>query len=122
MEDRFRDRFNIQLGVWWQLMPAKDDTWLQWLFSPSFGVTRMGQVFQPFSNARQQLPEGPSLACLVDSVEDGIDPATGLKRWWFVSRVFWVRGALRVLGLDVGFGLYLRKRYEPRPAKEPSPA
>jgi hypothetical protein len=115
MHDRIRDRFNIQLGLQWQLMPAKEDSWLQWAFSPSFGVTRMGQKFTPFSGARRFLPEGPSLHTMVDEADDGMgkDPATGLKNWWFVSRIFWVHGALRVLGLDLGFGVYLRKRYEP---------
>lgn len=120
--DRLRDRFQIEIGGRWQLMPGKHESWRQWAFDPFFGLTRIGQELGP--NPRAKLPQdGPELRFLLDSVEDGIDEATKLRKTRWISRVFWLRFGCRLLGLDIGFGLYWRKNAadkfpSPIPAQE----
>lgn len=113
--DRWQDRFQFEIGVSWTLVPRRGNTWRQWLFDPEWGLTVVGQKFLPMTNGRTQLPDGFEIKTMVDTVDDGkgIDPATNLKNWWFISRVFWLRGSIRILGLDVGAGIYWRKRYSP---------
>jgi hypothetical protein len=109
IHDRFRDRFQIEIGGRWQLMPGRNESWRQWAFDPFFGVTRIGQEISP--NPRRHLPDdGPDLRFMLDERDDGIDEATGLRKRTWISRIFWLRFGCRVLGLDLGFGVYLRRR------------
>src|SRR5260221_1583464 len=82
-------RFQVEVGVRWQLLPAsKDMTVRQWLWSPEGGITRIGQKL---TDARQ-LPEDTRPAFASDGE--------------YRSRFFWARGAVRIFGLDAGFGIF----------------
>ena len=107
--DRWRDRIQFQIALRFDLAPSKQDTWLQWAFSPTAGITRIGEELK---NPHRQLPEGWGQGYLDKEENDlGPDPVTGLNRWSWTSRCFWLRGAIRILGVDLGAGVFYRKRY-----------
>lgn len=88
---RWYERFQLRVGVTYQLFPSRDMSWGEWAFSPSGGLTRPGQTI----NGRYQLPE--SFNTGVDSLS--VTTVEGGNR--FVSLVFWLRGAVRILGFDL---------------------
>lgn len=97
---RWDERLQIEVGVSWKMVPSGQGmTWRNWAFDPSFGVTWPGQEI----TSRWQLPEASSTYVDTLCVGEG----TGNK---YVSLAFWVHGALRVLGLDIGFGVFWRKQ------------
>lgn len=103
MRDKFRwwERGQVQFGVNWQLFPSSRMTWREWLFSPEFGVTMPGEEI----TSRTKLPESTSWNVDTRSIQDlsgGKGPAK------FASRVFWLHGAVRVIGLDIGAGIFWR--------------
>jgi hypothetical protein len=112
--DRLRDRLQFEIGGRWQMVPGRRESWRQWFFDPFFGLTRIGQrIYHPLRGA---LPEGPEMRFLFDILDDGIDDATKLKKSIYISRVFWLRGGCRFLGLDIGFGIYFRRPIHITPA------
>ena len=94
----FWQRFQFEIGGRWQLFPA-EMTWRKWAFDPEFGVTRVGQEI----TSRHRLP-------------DPFHRFVEVEGSRFLSKVLWVHGALRVLGLDVGVALFFMPRSE-RPGK-----
>lgn len=110
IKDRIRDRFQIEIGIRFDLVPQSRDSWLQWAFSPSFGLTRVGQVLEP-GRIRQQVPEG-TLQVSVDCEDLDRDPETNLMRSRWTSRCFWLRGAIRILGVDLGAGIFWRRKFD----------
>lgn len=77
---------------------AKNMTVREWLFDPSFRLTRIGQEI----TTRWSLPESSSWD--VDTFSIG--HRNNDKK--FYSNVFWICSAIRVLGLDLGIGFYYR--------------
>lgn len=104
--DRFRDRFQVQLGVNWQLMPESHQPWTKWLFDPCLNLVWFGKKLK---NPRLELPEGSFGKAFVWNANEGQDAREPDWR----SNVAWFGAALRVLGLDMGFGVYLRRKYDP---------
>jgi hypothetical protein len=94
---RWYERCQLQLSLNFQLVPSKDMSLKEWAFSPYFGITKPKQQI----TTRFQLPEGTSYSVDTLSVGEGPDKK-------FYSNVFWIRGAVRVLGLDVGAGFFWR--------------
>jgi len=109
--DRWRDRLQLQIGLRFDLMPSKHDTWWQWAFSPTCGLTRVGQVLEN-GRVRQQLPDTFGRG-YVDMIDHEKDPITGLRQTTMISRCFWLHGAIRILGFDLGAGIFYRKRFTP---------
>lgn len=93
------ERFQIEIGIRWQLFPGKDLTWKQWLFDPVWGITFPGEEI----TTRTQLPESTSWGVDSKSVEEN-----GEKKK-YISLVFWLHGAIRILGLDLGAGIFWRQ-------------
>lgn len=90
-------RLQIQVIVEWRLMPG-DLTFREWLFSPvaslifpGWEVRYKNQVLDMYKDA-QQVPEGKDLPW-----------GAPVKH---ISRIFWARVALRILGFDIGAGVY----------------
>lgn len=96
-------RFQAGFGANWYLLPTKGMSWREWVFDPFFGVTRIGQAI---ANPRAQLPD---IQWFVDEVGEGRDPETGMKNWHWISRCFWLRFGVRVLGVDIGFSMWYRR-------------
>lgn len=96
---RWWSRLQIEFGISFKLFPNRDLTWRQWAFDPNGGITYPGQAI----DRRWQLPESTSWE--VDTTMITYDER---KTKRFYSRVLWIHGAIRVLGIDVGAGLYFR--------------
>jgi hypothetical protein len=93
---RWWQRFQLEVGVNWKMVPSRDLTWKTWAFDPFFNLTWPGKT--PVTRA--DLPEGEIFGGL-ESVGEGKD----LK---FFSLVWWCGFGIRLLGLDVGVGLFYR--------------
>lgn len=106
--DRWWYRFQLEIGGRWQLLPDRNTSWRQWFFSPYWGLTLVGQRLD---KPRQQLPEGVIGKGGLDSDDNGIDPVTNILITRWISRCFWLRAGCRLLGLDIGIGLFYRKKY-----------
>lgn len=104
MKDSIKNRFQIEIGGRWQLMPAENMTWRQWAFDPFAGLTVPGQILK---DPRMQLPK---IRHWVEQINDGIDAETGLRKYHWTSRAFWLRFGVRLFGLDVGFAVAWRKK------------
>jgi hypothetical protein len=76
------------------MMPSRDMDWKEWLFSPFAGFTYPGKC--PIT--RSDLPDG--------EVYGGLES----KGNEFEALVWWLRFGIRVCGLDVGVGLFLRSQ------------
>lgn len=103
MKDPFWQRFQIEFGLGWTLMPndTVNSSWRRHLFDPWFNLVFVGDIL---GNPRKHLPKFG--AGFVE--EHTNDP---LKTW--SSRCFWLGTGIRLLGLEVGFGVFYRKRYNP---------
>jgi hypothetical protein len=96
---KWYERFQIEIGISWKMVRNRDmSSWKEWAFSPSFGMTVPGQEIKN----RWQLPESSSWG--VDTI------SVGEQDKKYISSVLWVHGALRVLGLDIGAGVFWRKQ------------
>lgn len=95
---KWHERFQFEIGGQWQLVKSRDMTWREWLFSPSFGMTRIGQEI----TTRYQLPESTQYGVDTLSVGEGTDRK-------YYSNVFWIHGAIRILGLDIGLSIFWRR-------------
>lgn len=105
-------RLQIEVGISFKLFPSGQMTWKQWLFDPVFGITYPGQEIKN----RWQLPESTSYEVDVRSLQTEM-PDKGPAK--FASKVLWVHGAVRVLGLDIGAGLFVRPSpFLPHPVNE----
>jgi hypothetical protein len=107
MDDPITNRFQVEIGGGWQLLPSDGVTWREWAFDPFFGLTLPGQILK---NPRTQVPK---IQHWVDEIGEGRDPKTGMKNFHWVSRAFWLRFGIRVLGLDIGFSAAWRKKAPP---------
>lgn len=96
-------RFQIQVTINWQLLPAKDLTWKTWAFSLWAIMTLPRQEIKN----RNQLPESASWAVDTYSL---VYKENDKK---FYSNVFWVSVALRILGFDMGAGIFWRQHKAP---------
>jgi hypothetical protein len=99
------ERFQIQIGFNATTGPNRDITWKKWFWDPNFGVTWPRQEI----TNRWQLPESTQWG--VDTLS--VATAENEKNK-FISLVFWMHGALRILGCDFGIGIFYRtqKSYE----------
>lgn len=106
--DRWRDRIQFEIGIRFDMVPASSMTWRQWAFEPMVNFVRVGDVLP---NPRANLPKfGPGF---VDEIGgDERDPETGLRKFIWVSRCFWMSGAIRILGFDLGVGIFYRQRFD----------
>lgn len=94
---KWYNRFQFEIGCGFRLFASRDVTWRQWLFDPCFGVTLFNQEI----TSRYQLPESTNYG--VDTFSVG-----GSKEYY--SNVFWIHGAIRILGLDTGIGIFYRRK------------
>lgn len=102
--DPITDRFQIQFQMDWQMFPAGEMTWWEWLFDPFGGLTLPGQTLsEPYT----QLPNIHRWGEAITTIDPDTGDVTALH---WVSRAFWLRGGCRILGLDVGFGIAWRKK------------
>lgn len=106
MRDPLYQRLQLEFGLNFRLLPSDDaPTWRKWAFDPFFGVTLIGQQMINPRAALPKLGQG-----FVDELP--MQPLNGMKQWNWVSRCFWLRFGCRILGIDIGFGLFYRKRIE----------
>lgn len=88
-------RIQLELGIRFDLFPAKNVTYRQWLFDPSFKCVWPGKRV-----VYGDTPDGLWGSMAIETRGDT-----------FHARFWWLGVAIRVLGLDVGFGLYYRKKF-----------
>jgi len=84
-------RVQLEIGLRFDAVPNKtmSNSWKQWAWSPAFGITRVG------------------------------DPANYAEHREFLqffnkdneAQFFWIHGALRILGVDLGVGFFWRKKW-----------
>ena len=94
------ERLQVEFVLRFKLLPNKELGWKKWAWDPAFGMTLPGQVL----DTRYRLPNSTSWDVDTTMIEDA--SAGGPAK--FKSRVFWIHGALRVVGIDVGAGFYFR--------------
>ncbi len=95
---RWYQRFQIEIGGRWQAVPDSHTTWRQWFFSPFFRFTYPGKC--PVTRA--DFPDFPDFS-LHGSVSFRDDNR-------MESLIYWATGAVRILGLDIGVGVFYRPR------------
>lgn len=88
-------RFQVEIGGRWQAVPDRNTTFREWLFSPFVKFTYPGKC--PVTRA--DIPEG--------EVFGGIESRADGK---FESLILWMSCGIRVLGLDVGIGVFFRPK------------
>lgn len=88
-------RVQLEIGVRWQMVPDRHTTWKKWAFDPYWGAVWPGKIIR----GRQDLPEG--------EVFGGLEITDKNE---YRALVWWVSGAIRVLGLDVGLGVFVRSK------------
>lgn len=88
-------RFQIEIGGRWQAVPDRNTTFRQWLFDPFCGYTYPGKIIKD----RQELPDG--------EVFGGLEILGNNE---YRALVWWLRFGIRVLGLDIGAGVFIRSR------------
>jgi hypothetical protein len=95
MKVKWYQRFQVEIGGRWQLFPSSDITWKQWLFDPFFNLVWPGKIINP----RADLPDG--------SLFGGFEIAANNE---YKSLVYWLGTGIRVLGLDLGIGIFIRSK------------
>lgn len=88
-------RFQIEIGGRWQAVPDRNTTILQWIFDPFCGFTYPGKIIK----GRQEVPD-----------EERFGGLEILGNNQYRALVWWLRFGIRLLGLDVGFGVFVRSR------------
>lgn len=88
-------RVQVEIGGRWQLVPGRSDTWREWAFDPFFGYTYPGKIIK----GRQELPDGETFG--------GLEI---LGNNQYRALVWWLRFGIRVFGLDVGLGIFVRSQ------------
>jgi hypothetical protein len=90
----FYQRFIVQLQIHWDLFPTKamDSSWSKWAFDPDYGIVKPGD----------KLPHRGFMPGTIGLDQDW-DSKTGLT-----SRVYWIHAAIRILGADIGGGIFYR--------------
>lgn len=106
MTDPLSQRLQFQIGLRFDMFPPDNVSWKRWAFDPHFQMTRIGQQL---TNPRTQLPELDKGSVEELILDPQINPVTGLKKWCWISRCFWLTGAIRILGFDLGLGVFYRK-------------
>lgn len=109
MTDPLHQRIQFQIGLRFDMCPPDNIGWRKWAFDPYFQLTRIGQQL---TNPRTQLPENRCGYMDEHILDPEFDPVTKLKRWCWISRCFWLTGAIRILGFDLGAGIFYRKKFE----------
>jgi hypothetical protein len=97
MTIRWWQRFQVEVGGRWQMMPSRDMSPKEWLWSPFAGYVYPGKIIK----GRQDLPEGEIYGGLEGN-------GTDAEPWR--SLVWWVRFGIRICGLDVGMGVFVRSQ------------
>lgn len=106
MNDPLHQRLQFQIGLRFDMFPPDNVGWKKWAFDPHFLLTRIGQVLV---NPRSQLPEMGKGYVDERILSTERDPETGLIVRCWISRCLWMSGAIRILGFDLGFGVFYRK-------------
>lgn len=101
-------RTQIEFGINFKLFPDGGRMSLrEHLFDPFFNLAWIGKELK---NPRGELPEGQHW--YVDCVDQKKDrsPIESLRDYKYYSRCFWLGFGCRILGLDVGVGIFYRKK------------
>lgn len=88
-------RFQVEVGGRWQAVPDSQTTWKQWLFDPFYRFTYPGK----FPVTRADFPDFP----LHGSINFRDDKQ-------MESLIYWASAGCRVLGLDLGAGVFYRPK------------
>lgn len=88
-------RIQIEIGGRWQLVPDRNTTWRQWIFDPFCGAIWPGKTIK----GRSELPDGEGFG--------GLEITSNNE---FRSLVWWFRCGVRLLGLDIGMGIFVRSQ------------
>lgn len=108
--DRWWYRFQIEVGIRFQLCPsdAVNSSWRRHLFDPFGNFVLIGDIL---ANPRTQLPKfGQGY---VDDVSPPWErppnePNALRPRSIWKSRCLWISGGVRLLGFEIGLGLFYR--------------
>lgn len=98
-----RRRLQIQIGGTWALVPDGQTTWREWLFSPFANYAWPGRRLKYTAVPREMWKPH-----LIENYDAGEADA----RFW------WLTGAIRVLGLDVGAAIF----FDPTPTTPVQPS
>lgn len=99
-------RIQFEVGINFRLMPDNRTSWRQHLIDPFLNFVWIGKRLE---NPRVELPTPFSGAC-VDREDGPRDDPTGLRTSIWTSRCFWLGFGCRILGLDIGVGIFYRKQ------------
>ena len=91
----WKKRFQVEIGGRWQAVPDRNTTFREWVFSPFAGLTYPGKIIK----GRQEVPDG--------EVFGGLEILGNNE---YRALVWWFRCGIRVLGLDVGVGVFVRSQ------------
>jgi hypothetical protein len=95
---RWWQRFQLEVGFGWKLFPSGLLTWRTWAWDPFFNLVWPGK--QPV--CRADLPDGEVFGGLEQV--PGSDP----KEFRNQAMIWWLGMGIRVLGLDMGVGMFWR--------------
>jgi hypothetical protein len=87
----FYRRLQVEVGFNWKLLPSGQMTWREWAFDPNGGATLPGQLLNRKNKPDQTVAAYIDFEC----------PDKKMR-----SRFFWLHGAIRVLGFDIGGGIF----------------
>lgn len=95
--DSLLHRIEFGFGFTWHFFP-NEMTWREWFFSPQGGVTWPGKCLSDDKMSVRELDHRKGNLKMVDNK--------------FYARYFWLHGALRIIGLDVGISIFYKMRNE----------
>lgn len=106
--DPWYKRFQFEIGIRFDLNWASIG-FRKWLFDPYAGLTLIGQKLDP-GLSRSSVPN-EAVHKSLHTFDTGEISDGGLRITHFISDCFWLRGAIRICGFDLGAGFYYRRNW-----------